>query len=41
MALKVLLINHGAALMTKRLGTLLGAAGIELVSVEPVLGAIK
>ena len=41
MALKALLINHGAALMTKRLGTLLGAAGIELVSVEPVLGAIK
>ncbi|MBR1672296.1 MAG: response regulator [Fretibacterium sp.] len=41
MALKVLLINHGAALMTKRLGTLLEAAGIELVSVEPVIGNIK
>ena len=41
MAWKVLLINHGAALMAKRLGTLLGATGVELISVEPVTGNIK
>ena len=41
MALKTLLINHGAALMTKRLGSLLGESGIELVSVEPVIGKIR
>ncbi|MCR4818468.1 MAG: response regulator [Fretibacterium sp.] len=41
MAWKVMLINHGAALMAKRLGTLLGAAGIELITVEPVIGNIK
>ena len=41
MALKTLLINHGAALMTKRLGTLLGESGIELVSVEPVIGKVR
>ncbi|MBQ9564291.1 MAG: response regulator [Synergistaceae bacterium] len=40
MALRVLHINHGATLMTRRLGTLLKEVGIEIVSVEPVIGDI-
>ena len=41
MASRVLHINHGAALMTRRLGTLLGNEGIEIVSVEPVIKDIR
>ena len=40
MALRVLHINHGATLMTRRLGTLLKEVGIEIASVEPVIGDI-
>ena len=41
MAFKILLINKGAALMTKRLGALLGEAGIKTLSAEPDIAKIR